>query len=698
VTLESGRGRVTDLGSTTGIYVNGEHLMREVRQLRSGDSLAIGGEIIYFLSAAEAVLPPVEVPQPSSRLAMDREELSIGRDQGNDIVLDHPRVSPRHAVIASGAHGARIKDVSHGGDGLRINGNTVTRSFLVTGDEIAIGPFRFIFDGELLQQRTVGQGLRLDAEQIAYNVGAKTILHPLSVTILPGEFVGIIGPSGAGKSTLLKALCGVQRVSGGSVAIDGEPVRSRAADLGYVPQDEIVHPLLSVREALEYAADLRLPQDTRPAERQEAVQRALREVDLVEHADKPIKALSGGQRKRVGVATELISQPGMLFLDEPTSGLDPGLEQLLMQLFRELANGGRATAIVTHATRSLRQCDRVIVMGEGGHLCFAGSPEQALAFFDVEDFDDIYTALSQQGAAHWADLHRGATTAARPGVSTVRRELRASRRVGPQTAVLVRRRFKVFMRDHRNLKILGIQVPVIALLLAFLFHSTVFRLFEPGYSGQSAELLFLLVTVALWFGSLVSAREIVKERSLMARELAVGVRIPSYLLSKAIVLGSITGLQTVVTAVIVFALRPLHEPTSTVGLEILVLVLASWAGVAMGLLVSVSVDSEDQAASFVPLLLIPQLLFGGTIVPVHQMGLPVQILSKGIVSQWAFSGLGNGIHLNARISDDPVFRTVSHYGHNFFATPASVSVLAIIGFMGVCVTVLWLRLASAQRA
>lgn len=672
--------------------------MRGARQLHSGDSLAIGGEILYFLSAAEAVLPPVEVPHASSRLTMDREQLSIGRDLGNDIVLDHPRVSPRHAVIASGPHGARIKDVSHGGDGLRINGNIVTRSFLVTGDEIAIGPFRFIFDGQLLQQRTVGQGLRLDAEQVAYNVGAKTILHPLSVTILPGEFVGIIGPSGAGKSTLLKALCGVQRVSGGSVAIDGEPVRSRAADLGYVPQDEIVHPLLNVREALEYAAELRLPQDTRLAERQDAVQRALREVDLVAHADKPIKALSGGQRKRVGVASELISQPGMLFLDEPTSGLDPGLEQLLMQLFRDLANGGRATAIVTHATRSLRQCDRLIVMGEGGYLCFAGSPQQALAFFGVEEFDDIYTALNQRGAAHWAARYPNAATAARTGASSGGRRLRASRPVTPQTAVLVRRRFKMFMRDHRNLRILGIQVPVIALFLTFLFHNTVFKPFEPGAAGQSAELLFLLVTVALWFGSLVSAREIVKERPLMARELAVGVRISSYLLSKAIVLGTITGLQTVVMAVIVFALRPLHEPTGTVGLEILVLVLAAWAGVAMGLLVSVSVDSEDQAASFVPLLLIPQLLFGGTIVPVHQMGLPVQVLSKGIVSQWAFSALGSVIHLNARISDDPVFRTVSHYGHNFFAIPSMASALVIVGFMGLCAAVLWLRLASSQRA
>lgn len=692
-----GAVQITDLGSVSGIYVNGEHFMRGSRGLASGDSIAIGGEVLYFLSS-HSPLAPVEILAGHSRLSMDRDEVRIGRASNNDVVLDHPRVSPLHAVVTAGEHGARIKDVSKGGDGVRVNGRVVTRTFLRAGDEIAIGPYRLIFDGSLLQQRRVGSGLRMEAEEISFAAGARVILPPLSLAVQPGEFVAVIGPSGSGKSTLLKSLCGVHRLSGGRVTVDGEPVRDRTADLGYVPQDEIVHPLLTVAEALGYAAELRLPQDTPAGDQRKAVSAVLDEVGLRERADVQIAALSGGQRKRVGVASELISQPGMLFLDEPTSGLDPGLENRLMRLFRDLSRNGRATILVTHATRSLSLCDKVLVMGEGGHLAFTGSPAAALEFFGVEQFDDIYVALEERPAADWAtDFKRQQqppvpTPTAPPDTARAQ----ARRPVIPQVSVLVRRRLRVLSRDSHNLWILCGQVPVIAVLLVLLFHTSVFRPRIAGGAGQSAQLLFLLLTVALWFGSLASAREIVKERALMARETAVGVQIPAYLLSKAFVLGAVTGLQTVILGGIVFALRPLHASAPAVAVELAILVLVAWCGVAMGLLVSAYVRSEDQAASFVPMLLIPQLLFGGSVMPVHQMGVAIQVLSKVVVAQWAFAALGNGIHMNRRISEDPVFRTVSHYGHSFFGTPASVSVLACVCFTAVCAALLGHRLMQTQ--
>lgn len=684
ITLEPGGSRITDLGTSSGVYVNGDHFVSGSRPLRSGDSIAIGDEILYFVTTTDAPLPPVEVPMPHSRLQMDRAHLRLGRDQSNDVVLDHPTVSPTHAEIASGPNGARIKDLSRGGTGVRINGRLVSRGFLKTGDEIAIGPFRLVFDGRLLQQRATDDGLRLDAEEVYVVSGAKTLLRPTSLTMVPGELVAIIGPSGAGKSTLLKSLCGVKPPTSGRVTIDGEPVQSRLTDLGYVPQDEIVHPLLTVREALDYAAELRLPQDVRPEDRTAAVERVLDEVGLVVHADTLIANLSGGQRKRAGVATELISQPALLFLDEPTTGLDPGLEVRLMTLFRKLARGGRATMVVTHATRSLRLCDKVVVMGEGGYMCFTGAPDDALAFFDVEQFDDLYMAVEENGAAIWAERYQNSASnrleVAPPPAAT--RRTQPVRSIVPQATTLVRRRLRILARDTRNLWILTLQVPILALLLALLFHRNVFVHGDgiPMTAGLSAQLLFLLVTVALWFGSLASAREIVRERAVVARETAVGVRTPAYLGSKAVVLCGLTGAQTVILAGIVLALRPLHASGATTVLVVLILVAVTWAGVWMGLLISASAGTEDQAASFIPLLLIPQLLFGGSVMPVHQMGIVLKVLSKLVVAQWAFAGAGHAVSMNQRIAEDDVFRTVSRYGNDFFALHASVALIVLGAF------------------
>jgi len=693
---------IKDLGSRTGVYVNGDHFASGSRPLRSGDSIAIGDEVLYFVTTENAPLPPIEIPRLQSELRMDRARLQLGRDSSNDIVLDHPTVSPVHAEIVSGESGARIKDLSRGGGGLRINGRLVTRSFLKTGDEIAIGPFRLVFDGQLLQQRESGLGMRLDAEGVYYDVGEKRILRPASLTMRPGELVAVIGPSGAGKSTLMKSLCGVYGIPGGRVTVDGDPVQARLGDLGYVPQDEIVHSYLTVTEALEYAAELRLPQDMRPEDRQAAVARVLDEVGLTAHADSRIADLSGGQRKRAGVATELISQPGLLFLDEPTTGLDPGLELRLMLLFRSLAEHGRATLLVTHATRSLRLCDKIVVMGEGGYLCFVGPPDEALRFFEVEHFDDLYMALERRGGEAWSRQFEQTGQhhlEAMPPPPTARR-LQPNRPIAPQALTLIRRRLRILSRDTRNLSILGAQVPVLALLMALLFSREVF-VHGPGETmsaGLSAQLLFLLVTVALWFGALASAREIVKERAVVQRETAVGVRIPAYMLSKFAVLCTLTGIQTVVLTLIVLALRPLHEPSGTVIGVLIILVLTTWVGVGMGLLVSVSVRSEDQAASFIPLILIPQLLFGGSVMPVHQMGVVLKVLSKVIVAQWAFAGVGNTVHMNARIAQDPVFASVSRYGHSFFSLPALAAMYVLVSFCVATAVILRQRLPIFLRS
>src|SRR6202043_631963 len=160
-------------------------------------------------------------------------------------------------------------------------------------------------------------------------------------------------------------------------------------------------PALSVRESLQYSARLRLPGDTAGEEIAATVARALEELGLEAHADTRIGSLSGGQRKRVVLATEILSRPSLLFLDEPTTGLDPGLESRMMTLLRELSGRSRAVIVVTHATKSLGLCDRLVVMGRGGILCFEGSPAEAVEFFGVESYDDIYPTLEERAPVEW---------------------------------------------------------------------------------------------------------------------------------------------------------------------------------------------------------------------------------------------------------------------------------------------------------
>ncbi|WP_320670528.1 ATP-binding cassette domain-containing protein [Patulibacter defluvii] len=695
---EGPRVRLRSLDARTGVVLGGERLAADERWLADGERLEVGGHGCFFVGGHDAgdtiAVPGAEPPAElvSANLALDRDVLRLGSDPGCDVVLAHPTVSPLHAEIRAspGRPGAAvIRDRSGSGAALRVNGALVRAADLRIGDEIAIGPYRLIYDGALLHARADAGALRLDAEGVSVTAGERTILQPTWLSVRPGELVAIIGESGAGKSTLMTALCGVRRASGGRVTVNGEPLETRLGDIGFVPQDDIVHRDLTVSEALGYAAELRLPQDASRGQRDAAVAQVLEEVGLSAHADQRIGALSGGQRKRVGVATELVSRPGLLFLDEPTTGLDAGLERRLMTLLRELADAGRGVMLVTHATRSLHLCDKLCVMGRGGVLCYLGPPGEALAFFGVTDADEIYDALDRTPADEWhrrflESVHaRASWDGPVAGGWDAGAARRPRPRLLPQWSMLTRRYVALTLRDRRTLITNAAQVPVLALLTAVLFHGDVFGRDGPPAAMEasaSTQLLFLVVTISIWFGAIGAAREIVKERAVLRRELAVGARVPAYVLSKLAVQGVVVALQVVALAAIVFGLRPLDEGAATVATVVGLLVVSGLTAVTMGLVVSALARSEDQASSFIPLILVPQLLFSGALVSVAQMTAVLKPISGLAFAQWSFAGVGSAIDMNDRIARDPVFARASRYGSDFFALAPGAAVAILVAF------------------
>jgi ABC-type multidrug transport system ATPase subunit len=164
--------------------------------------------------------------------------------------------------------------------------------------------------------------------------------------------------------------------------------------IGVVPQDDVVHYQLTVRQALRFAAELRFPDDLDPDLRERRVEEVIDELGLTGNAETRVSQLSGGQRKRTSVALELLTRPSLLFLDEPTSGLDPGLDKAVMHTLRTLADGGRTVVVTTHNVANLGLCDHVLLLAAGGSVAYFGPPGEVLPFFGVSDYADVFTAVT----------------------------------------------------------------------------------------------------------------------------------------------------------------------------------------------------------------------------------------------------------------------------------------------------------------
>jgi ABC-type multidrug transport system ATPase subunit/ABC-type multidrug transport system permease subunit len=661
ITVGQDCATIEDLGSTNGTAIERPENRITLSPLVPTDVVFFGS---YRVPAAKLLSREVSVGERAHHsIAIQGRTVVLGRNPSCDQVLDYPMVSGRHAKITESVEGIFLEDLGST-NGTFVNGQRITSpTKLKPGDTIGLGSYIFqLGAGGVFQRRDYRGDVTLEARNVGIAVNETQLIEKVSLTVYPSELVGIMGPSGSGKTTLLNALNGYTQPTEGGVLYNGEDLYRHFAQyqlqLGYVPQDDTMHRDLTVGEALYYTARLRLPADFTDEEIHKRIRNVLSELGLEGCEDVLIgspekKGISGGQRKRVNIAMELLTDPSVLFLDEPTSGLSSEDALTVMKVLKNLADSGKTILVTIHqpSLEVFRLLDDLVVMAkdpkskEPGRMAYFGPAyPDAAKFFNPQESavtgsaEEVLKGLSKKRTVEWVErysnsTHRELFVLGRSGqrADTTGGFKHKPHRAGGggQFATLFRRTLSIKAKDSINTVILLAQAPIIALLIVFVF----------GESGQVSQntptIIFLLVVAALWFGCSNSAREIVGEWAVFRRERMVNLRLPAYVGSKFAVLGVFCMIQCILLLGIVYS--GAHLTGSWPKLYAVVL-LAAWVGVGLGLVVSALAKTSEIAIGLVPLILLPMVILGGMMKPVAEMASPMKALSGLMASRWAFEG------------------------------------------------------------
>lgn len=684
---------ITDLNSTNGTRLNGQMLepgdpapIRDGALLRIGDD-AVGISVgITFINPGEQLLP-VSGFSPAAREPTRKIETGrviIGRALDSDVILDSPQVSRHHAAIERFGETYQLVDLNSL-NGTFLNDQRVSSAELEDGDLIRIESHLLLFqDGKVTKFDS--QGMRVDVtgltQEISTRSGSLRILDGITFSILPREFVALVGASGSGKTTLMKGLIGTWPANG-EVRLNGynlyEEYDRFRSQLGYVPQADILHTTLTVERALDYAARLRLPADISKDERARRITSVLETVGMDTEVLRStrINRLSGGQRKRVSIAAELLADPKLFFLDEATSGLDPGLEKKMMYTLRRMADEGRTIVLITHATANIVQVDHVIFLAEGKRVYF-GPPQDSLDFFDVGEFADIYERIKGRGS-EWRQVYEGGKSGLYEQYVDERQKRRLVQHVQHATGS-VRFGFGKFLRQfgvlfQRTLDVLTSDVLTLGLLLLLFPLTAMLQLViatpeiltgNPAILADpvraAADLtqsyvpfpdlntfVFVMGLEAVLVGMYVPSNELIKERSIYLRERMVNLGLPPYLLSKVAVFTLFAALQCVLYLVVLslgvdFPDDGLFMPFE---LEVFItLFLTMMAGIGIGLLVSSISRSTDMAIYMLVILLFFQFFFAGTVFDLRDRA--AEPLSYMTTTRWSLLALGVTIDMESQ--------------------------------------------------
>lgn len=672
---------------------------------------------------------------------------TIGRAPDNTLVLkDDPLVSAHHARVDLTQQGIVVTDLGST-NGVWVGNQRMSRVLVDRPLVISLGATLIAIspDGVCQVQTSIEGEEGLVAKDLVFTVDhGKRLLDQVSFSLPGGELLAVVGPSGAGKSTLLKALTGEQKAQSGKVYFNGFDVYEQYAvmgnSIGVVPQNDVIHSALTVRQTLQYAAELRLASDLTKAERARRIAEVLEDLDLTEHVDKRVKKLSGGQRKRVSTAIELLTKPKLLFLDEPTSGLDPQLDRDVMDLLATLAHGtrpgdtGRTVMVVTHNENHIDRADKVLILAAGGKPVYFGAPREVIPYFrarhaelaaagalvlqapkggfadpgSIEGYADVYALIRNHTEPLRGHLEqvvpstrRGtsqqASTSSPSPASAPRRQSSVR-----QLSTLVRRHLRIIAADPSYLAFMLVLPLVMGLLTKAISGTSGFSVPTipvptpqapcPQISTQALELLVVLITGAAFAGMAVTIRELIGERDVFLREKAVGLRSGAYMFAKSLVLALIVTVQTSLMVGVALALNDAPSEALVFGSAGFELAVACWAVAfvsgLVGLAISAFVSSSEQVMPVLVVTIMGQLVLSGGLIPVSGRAVFEQ-LSWLMPSRWGYAMAASTVELNTIVAH----RADALWGHSAGQWAWDLLVLIVAGLLSqaVCFAGLALR-------
>ncbi|MGE2832351.1 ATP-binding cassette domain-containing protein [Mycobacterium sp. SMC-4] len=628
--------------------------------------------------------------------------IKIGRASDNDIVIPDVLASRHHATLVptpGGPGAAEIRD-NRSINGTFVNGVRVEVATLDDGDTVTIGNVDLVFRGGTLVRRTETAADTatggLDVHGITWTIeNNKTLLDNISMSARPGTLTAIIGPSGAGKSTFARLVAGYTHPTSGQVSFEGHNVHAEYASLrsriGMVPQDDVVHGQLTVRQALMYAAELRLPPDTTKADREQVVNEVLEELEMTKHLDTRVDKLSGGQRKRASVALELLTGPSLLILDEPTSGLDPALDRQVMTMLRQLADAGRVVLVVTHSLTYLDVCDQVLLLAPGGKTAFYGPPEQIGPSMGTTNWADIFSSVAgDPDGAHQRYLTQHGPPPPVPATQTPA-DLGTPTRTSltRQLSTIARRQIRLVVSDRGYFAFLMLLPFIMGVLSLSVPGDVGFGVPVPAIQGGAApnepgQILVMLNVGAIFMGTALTIRALIGERAIFRREQAVGLSTTAYLLAKVAVFTVFAVIQSAIVTIIAILGKGFGpgavERGAVLGspsLELFIDIAVTCVAAAMvGLALSALARSSEQIMPLLVVAIMSQLVFSGGMIPVTDR-LVLDQMSWVTPARWGFAASASTVDL-IRLVPGPLTPQDRHWEHTSGAWLFDMAMLVAI--------------------
>lgn len=472
----------------------------------------------------------------------------------------------------------------------------------------------------------------------------RAILNDVSFDIKEHEFIAIVGVSGAGKTTLLNVLSGYDKKTSGKIYINDEEISKNRkyyqSRMSYVPQKEILHNHLTLEKSLFYSGSLRIP-DVKSSVIKGKVKQVIKELNLEGKENTFIKKLSGGERKRASIASELLTKPDILFLDEPTSGLDSNIEKKLMKTLRELADEGRTIIITAHTISNLSLCDRIIFMSEGGKICFIGSYEESLEYFNVDEFVDIYEKLKDSKEIEHYQRKYSQKPLMKVEEKKNNGQMKKKIRNVKEISLLSRRYLEIISNNRIFCFLLFFQAILMGITIDLVATKDWLQIYD-----KAKILLFSFSCAAIWLGLFNSVQEIVKERDIIKLEFFKNMRLSSYIISKLIVFAGLCLIQSFLFLIIIRL--KVDFPSSGILFDsafmeyVFCFFLVSFSSSMLGMLISSFVKTCEITLILTPLYMMFQLVFSSVLIRLEGLG---DKISNFIIGRYAVESFGTTTNL-----------------------------------------------------